>query len=72
MAGCNCYEYANQMANYGNEIREYIQQLMSAGASNTTEKCRQCADEGKIDNNQGQDQEAHCHHRRHGREYDQQ
>jgi hypothetical protein len=25
------------MADYGNEIREYIQQLMSAGAANATE-----------------------------------
>jgi hypothetical protein len=36
-AGCNCYESANQLAEYGNEIREYIQQLASAGAANATD-----------------------------------
>jgi hypothetical protein len=33
-AGRNRYESANQMADYGDEIREYIQQLASASASN--------------------------------------
>jgi hypothetical protein len=33
-AGCNRYESANQMADYGDEIREYIQQLASASAAN--------------------------------------
>jgi hypothetical protein len=37
MAGRNCYESANQLAKYGNEIREYIQQLASAGAANATD-----------------------------------
>jgi hypothetical protein len=36
-AGHNCYKSTNQMANYGNEIREYIQQLASRGAANTTD-----------------------------------
>jgi hypothetical protein len=35
-ARCNCYKSANQMADYGNEIRECIQQLTSAGAANAT------------------------------------
>jgi len=35
-AGRNRYESANQMADYGNEIREYIQQLTSAGAASAT------------------------------------
>jgi hypothetical protein len=38
MAGCNCYESANQLAKYGNKIREYIQQLESAGTANATDK----------------------------------
>jgi hypothetical protein len=33
----NCYKSANQLANYGDKIREYIQQLTSAGAANTTD-----------------------------------
>ncbi len=33
-AGCNRYESANQMADHGDEIREYIQQLASASAAN--------------------------------------
>jgi hypothetical protein len=33
-AGRNCYESANQMANVGDEIHKYIQQLVSAGAAN--------------------------------------
>ncbi len=37
MAGCNCYKFANQMAKYGNKMREYIQQLTSAGAANATD-----------------------------------
>jgi hypothetical protein len=37
MAGRNCYESANQLAKYGNKIREYIQQLASAGAANATD-----------------------------------
>ncbi len=36
-AGRNCYESANQMANVGDEIRDYIQQLASAGAANATD-----------------------------------
>jgi hypothetical protein len=36
-AGCNRYESANQMADVGNKIREYIQQLASAGAANATD-----------------------------------
>jgi hypothetical protein len=36
-AGCNCYESANQLAEYGDEIREYIQQLTSAGTANATD-----------------------------------
>ena len=36
-AGCNCYKSANQLAKYGNKIREYIQQLASAGAANATD-----------------------------------
>ncbi len=36
-AGRNCYKSANQLAKYGNEIREYIQQLASAGADNATD-----------------------------------
>ena len=35
-AGRNCYESANHMADYGDEIREYIQQLASAGAASAT------------------------------------
>jgi hypothetical protein len=37
MARCNCYKSANQLAKYCNEIREYIQQLASAGAANATD-----------------------------------
>jgi hypothetical protein len=37
MAGRNCYKSADQLAKYGNEIREYIQQLVSAGAANATD-----------------------------------
>jgi hypothetical protein len=37
MAGRNCYESANQMADVGDEIRKYIQQLASAGAANATD-----------------------------------
>jgi hypothetical protein len=37
MAGRNRYKSANQLAEYGNKIREYIQQLASAGAANTTD-----------------------------------
>jgi hypothetical protein len=37
MAGRNRYESANQLAKYGNKIREYIQQLASAGAANATD-----------------------------------
>jgi hypothetical protein len=37
MAGCNCYESANQLAEYGDVIREYIQLLASTGAANTTD-----------------------------------
>jgi hypothetical protein len=37
MAGHNCYESANQLAEYSNEIREYIQQLASTGAANATD-----------------------------------
>ncbi len=36
-ARCNRYKSANQLAKYGNEIREYIQQLASAGAANATD-----------------------------------
>jgi hypothetical protein len=36
-AGRNRYESANQMADYGDEIREYIQQLASAGATSATD-----------------------------------
>ena len=36
-AGRNCYESANRMADYGDEIREYIQQLASTGAASATE-----------------------------------
>ncbi len=32
-----CYESANQMANAGDEIRKYIQQLASVGAANATD-----------------------------------
>jgi len=32
--GCNRYESANQMADHGDKIREYIQQLASASAAN--------------------------------------
>ncbi len=35
--GRNCYESANQMADIGDVIREYIQQLASTGAANTTD-----------------------------------
>ena len=35
-SGRNRYESANQMADYGDEIREYIQQLASAGAASAT------------------------------------
>jgi hypothetical protein len=35
-AGRNRYESANQMADYGDKIREYIQQLVSAGATSAT------------------------------------
>jgi hypothetical protein len=35
--GCNWYDSANQMADYGNKIREYIQQLASAGAAKATD-----------------------------------
>ncbi len=37
MAGRNCYESANQMADIGDEICKYIQQLASAGAANATD-----------------------------------
>ena len=36
-AGRNRYESANHMADYGNEIHEYIQQLASAGAASATD-----------------------------------
>jgi hypothetical protein len=36
-AGCNCYKSTKQMANYGNEIREHVLQLTSAGAANATD-----------------------------------
>jgi hypothetical protein len=36
-ARCNRYKSANQLAKYGNKIREYIQQLASAGAANLTD-----------------------------------
>ena len=36
-AGCNHFKSANQMADYGDEIREYIQQLARAGAASVTE-----------------------------------
>ncbi len=36
-AGRNRYESANHMADYSDEIREYIQQLASAGAASATE-----------------------------------
>ena len=36
-AGRNRYKSANQMADYGKEIREYIQQLASAGATSATD-----------------------------------
>jgi hypothetical protein len=35
--GRNRYDSANQMADYGNKIREYIQQLASAGAAKATD-----------------------------------
>ncbi len=35
--GRNRYDSANQMADYGDEIREYIQQLASAGAAKATD-----------------------------------
>jgi hypothetical protein len=35
--GRNQYNSANQMADYGNKIREYIQQLASAGAAKVTD-----------------------------------
>jgi hypothetical protein len=35
--GHNHYESANQMADYGDKIREYIQQLTSPGAANATD-----------------------------------
>ena len=35
--GRNRYESANQMVDYGNKIREYIQQLASAGAASATD-----------------------------------
>ncbi len=34
--GCNQYKSANQMADYGNKIREYIQQLANAGMAKAT------------------------------------
>jgi hypothetical protein len=37
MAGCNCYESTNQLAECGDKIREYIQQLASVGAANATD-----------------------------------
>ncbi len=37
MAGRNCYESANQMADAGDELHKYIQQLASAGAANATD-----------------------------------
>jgi hypothetical protein len=37
IAGCNCYESANQMADARDKIHEYIQQLASAGAANATD-----------------------------------
>ena len=36
-AGRNRYESANHMADYGDKIREYIQQLASAGAASATD-----------------------------------
>jgi hypothetical protein len=36
-AGRNRYKSANQLAKYGNKIKEYIQQLASAGAANATD-----------------------------------
>ncbi len=35
--GCNRYDSANQMADYGNKIHEYIQQLASAVAAKATD-----------------------------------
>jgi hypothetical protein len=68
--GRNHYESANQMANYGNEIREYIQQLASAGAANATDNVSNMQMEEKLTG--GWDEEAHWHHCRHGLEDDQQ
>ncbi len=36
-AGCNRYKSANHMADYGDQIWEYIQQLASAGAASVTD-----------------------------------
>jgi hypothetical protein len=36
-AGHNRYKSANQLAKYGNKIREYIQQLASTGTANATD-----------------------------------
>ena len=58
-AGRNRYESANQMADYGDEIREYIQQLASASASiNATDTAANIQTTNKL--------KAHRHHRQHG------
>jgi hypothetical protein len=72
MARCNCYESANQLAEYNNKIREYIQQLASAGAANMTDNAINVQTKEKLTTMGGQDQEAYCRHCRHGRKDDQQ
>jgi hypothetical protein len=47
-AGRNCYESANHMADVGNKLREYIQQIASAGAANATETANNLQTKDKL------------------------
>ena len=63
--GCNRYESANQMVDYGNKIREYIQQLASAGATSATDAAANMQTKDKLST-----MEAEIN--RHGHEVDEQ
>jgi hypothetical protein len=47
-AGRNCYESANHMADVGNELREYIQQIASAGVANAMETANNLQTKDKL------------------------
>ncbi len=64
-AGRNRYKSANQMADYGNKIREYIQQLASAGATSATDAAANMQTKDKLST-----MEAEIN--RHGHEVDEQ